>query len=199
MVKAKPSITPKVAVISTPKSNKKVNPSKKAVTQKSLPVPTTKSVITQTKKNIVPAPNLVITPEEMAKRKKSLRFLLQLNDIPEASKAVIRAKYKALENLQAIPKLGAKPEIQLSYLNDQNKGITAANTLNHLGNNQYMNTLTIESGFQHFHIGALKFTKRIDSIFDGKKAIVIIDATDLNNPIFEVYPVSIDKPDHFIY
>ncbi len=201
-VNTAPTLTPTVSVMTktslTAEKTKAVVNTKNIRQQKTLNAPK-KAVTTQVKQQPLSPPTVAITAEEMAKRKKSLRFLLQLNNIPEASKAVIRAKYKALENLQAAPKLGDHPEIQLSYLHEQNKATTEVNTLNHLGNNQYMTILTIESGFQHFHIGALKFTKRIDNIFNGKKAVVIIDAIDFDNPVFEVYPVSTERPDHFIY
>lgn len=193
-----PPVSVKTKTSGTAEQTKAVANTKNVTQQKTLNA-TKKAVTTQVKQQPLSATTVAITAEEMAKRKKSLRFLLQLNNIPEASKAVIRAKYKALENLQAAPKLGDHPEIQLSYLHEQNKATTEVNTLNHLGNNQYMTILTIESGFQHFHIGALKFTKRIDNIFNGKKAVVIIDAIDFDNPVFEVYPVSTERPDHFIY
>ena len=168
----------------------------KAIAQKNSPTAT----IAKTSK---PLPQLFehkstkLTAEQLEKRRQSIDLLLTMDNIPESTKAVIKAKHRALENLEATPYLGDKPQIELRYLKqDETKQVV---NLKHLGNNQYINTLTIASGFQQFHIGELKFTKRIDKVFHGKKAIIIIDAIDVNNPTFEVYPVTLEKIDYFSY
>ncbi|MCK5882007.1 MAG: hypothetical protein KAG18_09030, partial [Sinobacterium sp.] len=140
-----------------------------------------------------------LSAEELDKRKKRLDFLLLMENIPNSVKAVIRAKNRALNNISAEPYLGSSPKIELSFIEGQNKGKSEWAELNHLGNNQYMNTVSISSGFQQFHVAHLKFTKRIDAIYHGKKAIIIIDAIDKENPTFEIYPVALEKPEYFLY
>lgn len=147
--------------------------------------------------SVLKATPIILSDKELAKRRKILALLIQMNDIPDSTKAVIRAKHKALEDMSVIPNLGDRPEIELNYAHNKKQSETLL--LTHLGNNQYMNTVSIKSGFQNFHIGALKFTKRIDSMYHGKKAVIIINAIDISNPIFEVYPVTLEKPEVFLY
>jgi len=138
---------------------------------------------------------------EIERQKKHLDLLAGMQNIPVSTKALIRAKQRALKPMQSPPHLGLKPDITLVQSEnpefDEKPPITT--TLKHLGNHQYIKTITIESGYQHFHIGSLKFTKRIDAIFNNKKAVIIIDARDIEKPKFEIHPVALEQPSYFTY
>jgi hypothetical protein len=52
-----------------------------------------------------------------------------------------------------------------------------------------MNTVTVRSGMQIVQLGELTFSQQIAPMFNGKKAVLLIDAVDSNNPIFNLYTV----------
>jgi hypothetical protein len=133
------------------------------------------------------APRLKLSKKDIEQQRKSFALLSQMQSIPLATKAVIKAKSKALENPDAKPLWGSSPEIELQYLDSEQD--TVKTQLSHLGNNQYMNTVTVRSGMQIVQLGELTFSQQIAPMFNGKKAVLLIDAVDSNNPIFNLYPV----------
>ncbi len=137
-----------------------------------------------------------LNEEQLEKRRRSLALLSTMNNIPESSKAVIRAQTRALEAQIEHPNLGNSTNLELTFGEDKAPAIAQ---LNHIGNHQYLVTITIESGYQQFHIGAMKFTKRIDEMYHNKQAVIILDAKDLEKPIFEVHPVTLEKPEYFTF
>jgi hypothetical protein len=118
-----------------------------------------------------------------------------MQDIPISTKAVIKAKTKSLKNLSIKPFFGTSPALEY-----QKKSLASIKiNLNHLGNNQYMSIMTLKSGLQRFKIKNLVFTRNIESIYNDAKAIVIVDAVDVDNTSLEIYPITSETSEKILY
>ena len=100
----------------------------------------------------------------------------ELSRLPAAAKsALTKAKSRARKNPALIAKLGEAAVLEVS--NPIGSAPKPAATMQHLGNNQYIATVKVSAGKQHFIIGGFKFTQNIANHLDGYYFLVIVDAT----------------------
>jgi hypothetical protein len=135
-----------------------------------------------------------LSPEEAVKQQQALQNI-KLDVLPADLRAIIEARTRALTPTDKEPNLGYLAELKLD-LDDKPQSL---GFLYYLGNQQYMHTFTLQEGYQHYIVGALKYTKRIPGQFNNQKGVLIINASNANNPEFDLYPASASVVDHFTF
>jgi chromosome segregation ATPase len=124
--------------------------------------------------------------------------LMQIEaSLPSDLRAIVNAKIRALSPTTAEPTLGYLAELQLK--NDAQQSPVSLGYFQYLGNQQYMHTFVLREGFHEFIIGSLKYSKHVSKMYDNSKAILIVNALDLQQPVFELYPASRNEFDLFSF
>ena len=125
--------------------------------------------------------------DQAALEKKQQAHLAQkalMTSLPAATKkALNKTKAKAKKTTKGEPALGNTAILEVA--NPVGSTPKLAAKMSHMGNHQYMATIKVAAGRQHFIIGGFKFTQDIPQYKDGKHYLVLIDASK-PRPIFQM-------------
>ena len=138
----------------------------------------------QAKANALKQQQAAKAAEAEAIRKKQEQLMAANAGLSAADAAVNTAKIIAMESIEGEPLFGLTPELKLS--NPVGSSPKSIGSLTHLGNNQYYTEITLKKGRQHFVVGEHKYFKLVAKAFNGKNAVLVIDARDAVQPVFQI-------------
>jgi hypothetical protein len=114
------------------------------------------------------------------------KFITNSSSLPPAESALTLAMARALDSSASQPVRFSGDNLTLQVANPAGAIPHPVGTMKHLGNNQYMIETRIQRGKQIFQIGNFQFHKNIPDHFDGIRCLILIDARNENNPVFEM-------------